>query len=79
MQSTMQDFPLTVRVILEHGASVHPGSPASGGAASAQAGMGTVDLKVIAAPWSEDSRTRRRELPMVMPNPRSSGSHTNFP
>ena len=26
MQSTMQDFPLTIRAILEHGASVHPGS-----------------------------------------------------
>ena len=34
---------------------------------------------VIAAPWSEDNSTRRSELPMVMPKPRSNGSHTNLP
>jgi hypothetical protein len=34
---------------------------------------------VIAAPWSDERSTRRSELPSVMPKPRSSGSHTNFP
>ena len=34
---------------------------------------------VIAAPWSDDSRMRRRLLPSVVPNPRSSGSQVNFP
>ena len=34
---------------------------------------------VIAAPCSDDSSTRRRELPSVSPNPRSSGSITNLP
>ena len=34
---------------------------------------------VIAAPWSDESSTRRSELPSVMPKPRSSGSHVNLP
>ena len=34
---------------------------------------------VIAAPCSDDSRTRRRELPIVIPKPRSNGSPTNLP
>ena len=34
------------------------------------------DIEVIAAPWSEDSSTRRRALPSVRPKPRSSGSAT---
>src|SRR6185369_3404460 len=34
-------------------------------------------IEVIAAPWSDDKRTRRSELPKVMPKPRSSGSATN--
>ena len=34
---------------------------------------------VIAAPCSDDSSTRRNELPIVMPKPRSSGSQTNLP
>ena len=33
-------------------------------------------IVVIAAPWSDDSSTRRRALPSVMPKPRSSGSTT---
>jgi hypothetical protein len=33
---------------------------------------------VMAAPWSEERRTRRSELPIVMPKPRSSGSQVNF-
>src|SRR5262245_44067443 len=33
----------------------------------------------MAAPCSEDRRMRRRLLPMVMPKPRSSGSHENLP
>ena len=33
-------------------------------------------IAVIAAPWSDDSRTRRSALPSVMPKPRSSGSAT---
>ena len=34
---------------------------------------------VIAAPCSDDSRTRRSALPSVVPKPRSSGSHANLP
>ena len=34
---------------------------------------------VMAAPWSDESSTRRSELPSVMPKPRSSGSQVNFP
>ena len=34
---------------------------------------------VMAAPCSDESSTRRSELPRVMPKPRSSGSATNFP
>ena len=34
---------------------------------------------VMAAPWSEDSSTRRSELPSVWPKPRSSGSHQKRP
>ncbi len=34
---------------------------------------------VMAAPCSEESSTRRSELPRVVPKPRSSGSQTNFP
>ena len=34
-------------------------------------------IEVTAAPWSEDSSTRRSELPSVIPKPRSSGSATN--
>ena len=34
---------------------------------------------VIAAPWSDESSTRRSELPSVMPKPRSSGSQENLP
>jgi hypothetical protein len=33
---------------------------------------------VMAAPWSEERSTRRSELPIVMPKPRSSGSQVNF-
>ena len=33
-------------------------------------------IEVTAAPWSEDSSTRRSELPSVRPKPRSSGSAT---
>ncbi len=32
--------------------------------------------EVTAAPWSEERSTRRRELPRVVPKPRSSGSAT---
>ena len=35
--------------------------------------------RTTAAPWSDERSSRRRELPMVVPNPRSSGSHVNFP
>src|SRR5690606_36901675 len=31
------------------------------------------------APCNDDSKTRRNELPSVMPNPRSKGSHTKRP
>ena len=34
-------------------------------------------IEVTAAPWSDDSSTRRSELPSVRPKPRSSGSATN--
>src|SRR3954452_24179100 len=34
---------------------------------------------VIAVPWSDDSRMRRRLLPSVVPKPRSSGSQVNLP
>src|SRR5688572_17101214 len=34
---------------------------------------------LIAAPCSDDSNTRRSAFPSVIPNPRSSGSATNFP
>ena len=34
---------------------------------------------VIAAPWSDDSSTRRSALPSVVPKPRSSGSHAKLP
>src|SRR5690348_3260527 len=33
-------------------------------------------IEVTAAPWSEERRTRRSELPRVIPKPRSSGSAT---
>ena len=33
--------------------------------------------ETIAAPWSEDSSTRRSALPSVRPKPRSSGSATS--
>ena len=36
-------------------------------------------IAVMAAPWSEESSTRRSELPTVMPKPRSSGSQVNLP
>src|SRR5207248_9893345 len=36
-------------------------------------------IEVTAAPWSEESSTRRSELPRVIPKPRSSGSATNTP
>jgi hypothetical protein len=35
--------------------------------------------EVIAAPGRDESRTLRRELPKVTPNPRSSGWRVNFP
>ncbi len=34
---------------------------------------------VIAAPCKDERSTRRSELPIVMPKPRSSGSQTNLP
>src|ERR1019366_7473812 len=34
---------------------------------------------VMAAPWSDERRIRRSELPMAMPYPRSRGSAVNFP
>ena len=34
---------------------------------------------VTAAPGNEEIRTRRRELPRVVPKPGSSGSTSNFP
>ena len=34
---------------------------------------------VTAAPSIEESRTRRRLLPIVVPNPRSKGSAVNLP
>ena len=34
---------------------------------------------VMAAPCSDDRSTRRRLLPSVVPNPRSSGSQLNLP
>ncbi len=36
-------------------------------------------IAVMAAPWSDERRMRRSELPIVMPYPRSSGSAVNFP
>ncbi|GJE70181.1 hypothetical protein CHKEEEPN_1715 [Methylorubrum podarium] len=36
----------------------------------------SICTEVTAAPWSEESSTRRRELPSVVPKPRSSGSAT---
>ena len=36
-------------------------------------------IAVTAAPGSEDKRIRRKELPKVVPYPRSSGSITNLP
>ena len=36
-------------------------------------------IDVTAAPGSEDKRIRRKELPRVVPYPRSSGSTTNLP
>ena len=35
--------------------------------------------EVTAAPGSEESRTRRSELPSVVPKPGSSGSISNLP
>ena len=39
----------------------------------------SMDTEVIAAPGSEDSSTRRNELPSVTPKPGSSGSISNLP
>ena len=39
----------------------------------------SIFTEVIAAPWRLDSSTRRRELPRVMPKPRSRGRATNLP
>ena len=39
----------------------------------------SIFTEVMAAPCSDDSSTRRRPLPRVMPKPRSSGSQVNFP
>ncbi len=39
----------------------------------------SIFTEVIAAPWSDESSTRRSELPRVVPKPRSSGSATNLP
>src|SRR6266498_6063282 len=39
----------------------------------------SIFTEVMAAPCSDESSTRRNEFPRVMPNPRSSGSATNFP
>ena len=39
----------------------------------------SIAMCVIAAPWSDDSSTRRSELPSVVPKPRSSGSQENLP
>ena len=36
----------------------------------------SICTEVTAAPWSEDSSTRRSELPSVVPKPRSRGSAT---
>ena len=36
----------------------------------------SICTEVMAAPWSEDSSTRRSALPSVTPKPRSSGSAT---
>ena len=36
----------------------------------------SIRIEVTAAPWSDESRTRRSELPSVRPKPRSSGSAT---
>lgn len=36
-------------------------------------------IDVTAAPAMDERRTRRSELPMVLPNPRSNGSAKNFP
>ena len=36
-------------------------------------------MAVMAAPWSDERSTRRSELPIVMPKPRSSGSQVNLP
>jgi hypothetical protein len=36
----------------------------------------SIRIEVTAAPWSEERRTRRSELPSVSPKPRSSGSAT---
>ena len=35
-------------------------------------------IDVMAAPWSDESSTRRRLLPSVVPKPRSSGSQMNL-
>ena len=39
----------------------------------------SIFTEVMAAPCSDESSTRRSELPSVMPKPRSSGSATNLP
>ena len=39
----------------------------------------SIRMFVAATPGSEESRIRRRELPSVVPKPRSSGSTTNLP
>ena len=39
----------------------------------------SMDTDVMAAPLSDESRTRRSELPSVVPKPGSSGSISNLP
>ena len=72
---------------MEHGmktVEVNVKGPGAGREAAIRAlqaaGLEITAIKdVTAAPGSEDNRIRRKELPKVVPYPRSSGSTTNLP